>query len=825
MNEQTHKQAGPGRRFLGGVLLAAWLSLAASAPCFGQAKPARTKEVGAADLTIKQIENAMARAVQALYRMEPIYTFPPEHLYHSNRAYGQETRNAAGNHALACWALLAAGETYQNPPFYRRINWVLSSDTPYVYDRGMRATMLNHLPRDRWAPWVQRDGKWLDDALSQAGNYGESYTGTKPTGPGDNANGQYGVLGLWNVAEAGYPVSVNTWKNIDDYWRKAQSMTAGDEPAGWGVYSMATVDKKTQLAFYTRESGPMTGGAVAALSLTERFLYGPQMTDPSKNNMSMNLRKGLRWLDENFTLDDKAEESDWFYYMWCMQRVGGATGYRTFNGVDWFRDVTARILRQQLANGTWQGTQGHHLSTGFALLYLSKANDPLAIAKVRFKTQDKDGRLVDGRWNNRPHDLWNFIDYAGDMYEVKAIWQIAELSQPVYELIESPILYLSTNEAFTLRDTEVNNLRAYLDAGGLLVTNSEDSSGVVLQSVNALVAKLYPGRKLDTIARTHPFYDVHQRLPLGVAMMSIDNGIRPLIVHFTRDISRDLQINNRAQGVGFSALSNVFLYVTGKNTGRTRLGSSYVVQRVEKPTRPVAAARIKHAGRYDPEPGAMTQLKAILANNHNIDLQVTDLSPSELKNTRIAFLTTMGKDARLTDSEARAINDWIVSGGTLWIDPAGGSAEAVESARELLKQIIPNAQTLPLPTRSPIITGERLPGGYNNSRVEYRWYALITMGPRNTPRVEQVDLNGRPAVLFSTEDITCGLAGLDHWGIFGYKPQFARQLVINSILDVAMNPPRTATPAPALPTEPEPTPAAEPAPAAIETPAEAPAAN
>ncbi|MCE9592062.1 MAG: DUF4159 domain-containing protein [Planctomycetes bacterium] len=816
----------PGALLLAAVLL--WPAPASAAPAAApapapaapakpapKADPNAPKPTSGANLTSKQIENAVARAVAALYRSEPTYTFPPEYLY--SYAYNQETRNMMGNHALACWALLEAGESYQNPPLYRRINWVFSSDSPYTYDRGMRATMLAHLPRARWAPWVRRDGQWLMGALSDKGNFGPQWAGTPTTGVGDNANGQYGVLGLWHIDTAGYPISEDTWKKVDNYWRTAQNKTEGDLPAGWGVYSMDTVDKTKQLEFYTRESGPMTGGAIAALCLTERYLYGPQMVDPNKPNVSANLRKGIRWLDENFSLDDKAEESDWFYYMWCMQRVGGATGYRSFNNVDWFRDVTARVIDRQLADGTWQGTQGRLLSTGFALLYLSRASDPLAISKVRFKSLDKDGRLEEGAWNNRPHDIWNFVDYASEQYEVGTTWQIAELSQPVYELIESPILYLSTNKAFKLRETEIDNLRSYLNAGGLLITNADDNPGAVLHSVNELVDKLYPGKKLDKVPKEHPFYDVHQRLPLGVQMMSVDNGIRPLILHFNRDLSGDLQRKDLAHGEGFSALSNIYLYVTGMNPRRTRLSSNHVVQRVENPARPVAAARVKFSGRFDPEPGALSQLKAILANNHNIDLQVSELAPGELGKTRVAFLSVMG-DARMTDTEAGSIRRWVEEGGTLWIDPAGGSRAALTNAEAILAQIAPGSSLVPLSSSSPIISGNKMGGGFDNHRVTYRWYALRTMGPRYTPRLQSVELNGRPGIIYSSEDITCGLAGLDDWGIFGYTPQSARQLVINNILDIALHPVRVEAPATAP--APEATPSATPA-----TPATAPDAK
>src|SRR5688572_25903514 len=69
----------------------------------------------AQDLDLRQINAAILKGVGSLYKTEPIYTFPPDYAFVS-KYYDQETRNMTGNHAVACWALLACGESYQNPP-------------------------------------------------------------------------------------------------------------------------------------------------------------------------------------------------------------------------------------------------------------------------------------------------------------------------------------------------------------------------------------------------------------------------------------------------------------------------------------------------------------------------------------------------------------------------------------------------------------------------------------------------------------------------------------------------------------------------------------
>src|SRR5262249_37578468 len=160
----------------------------------------------------------------------------------------------------------------------------------------------------------------------------------------------------------------------------------------------------------------------------------------------------------------------------------------------------------------------------------------------------------------------------------------------------------------------------------------------------------------------------------------------------------------------------------------SRLGSNYVVQHNDKPPIAIKAARIKYGGRYDPEPGALDQLKAILANDNAVDFQCAEVAPAQLGDEKIAFLTTTG-EGQLTPAEADAIAAWGDKGGTLGLDAAGGSETAHSGAAEMLKLITKNKLPAPLPSDDPVLSGKGLPGGFDNTRVQYRLFALSKMGP------------------------------------------------------------------------------------------------
>ena len=742
-------------------------------------------------LQLDQIQQAIERGVRFLHKQPAPETFQQAWKYrHPDYRWNQELHHPTGNHALAVWAMLACGQSYQDPKLYRRLNRVLMSDTAYIYDRGMRAQMLAELPRARFAPWVHRDGLFLIQALTDQGNFVKEYKGGPALGPGDNAHGQYGVLGLAGLQRAGWSkIKREHWQKVDHYWRAAQQKTGSDKPAGWAVFSLNPAHSAALpegVPSVATSRGPMTAGAVAVLSVTERALRGPKL-DIGKQSLSSELRKGLSWLDQHFSLSDQAEQLDPYFYFFTIQSVGRYTGYRTFNGIDWFREVTAAMLAEQASDGSWTGPKGRILSTSFALLYLARANDPLAISKIRWKKPAKPGsdELVWANWNNRPHDLWNFVDYASDRYEVATTWQIAELDQPLYELVESRMLYLATDKTFVLSDDQVAKLRAYIDSGGLLVTNPDGSGAPVNASMRKLAKRLFADRgfNLKKTDKDHPILRIHStdlKLPLEV----VDNGVRPLMVHLSRDIGRDLQRFNTASA-SFDLLSNLYLVLTGKKPHRARLASHHVEQSNPSPRRPLLAARVKHgrAENFDPEPAALTQLKAILANKHDVDLQVSTLEPAGLGKQAIAFLTTVGP-LNMDEQQVVALRKWIEGGGTLWIDVAGGHDAAIPSVRATIGRLVSGGRPRLLGRRDAIISGRGLEEGYDCRRVRYRYYALRLMQRRVTPQLETVEINGRPAIVYSTMDLTSGLVGLDHWGIFGYEPESARRLVVNGCLAV-----------------------------------------
>ena len=77
-------------------------------------------------------------------------------------------------------------------------------------------------------------------------------------------------------------------------------------------------------------------------------------------------------------------------------------------------------------------------------------------------------------------------------------------------------------------------------------------------------------------------------------------------------------------------------------------------------------------------------------------------------------------------------------------------------------------------------------------QVSYRRKARIERGLTDAPNLRAVMINGRPGVLFSTEDMTGGLVGCPSYGCAGYQPESCYALLRNAIVFGANGGRRTA---------------------------------
>jgi hypothetical protein len=67
-------------------------------------------------------------------------------------------------------------------------------------------------------------------------------------------------------------------------------------------------------------------------------------------------------------------------------------------------------------------------------------------------------------------------------------------------------------------------------------------------------------------------------------------------------------------------------------------------------------------------------------------------------------------------------------------------------------------------------------------KVRYRRALRGLLYRDDQPRLRGVFLGDRPAIIFSPVDLTGGLVGYSQWGMMGYEPRSAFELMRNIVL-------------------------------------------
>ena len=130
----------------------------------------------------------------------------------------------------------------------------------------------------------------------------------------------------------------------------------------------------------------------------------------------------------------------------------------------------------------------------------------------------------------------------------------------------------------------------------------------------------------------------------------------------------------------------------------------------------------------------------------------------------MAALTGTGKlEVEAKDQEA--LRQFVAVGGTLVIDAAGGSAAFAKSAEQMLKKMYGKR-----PRRLAITSGLYRIKGMEIDRVRYRRRTISRLGTTREGNLRAIVVKGRPAVIFSPQDITAGLVGCAAYTIDGYDP-------------------------------------------------------
>jgi hypothetical protein len=633
----------------------------------------------------------------------------------------------------------------------------MEEGTP-VYARACRSLALAVHARRQDRAALAGDLDWLLKA-SMGGAYYYVMPASKEVRAAqyfDNSNSQYGLLGVWAAAEAGLGVPQSYWEDVEKHWTDTQS---GD--GGW-PYRRGEGSRMT-----------MTAGGVTSMFVAGDMLAASRMAaGVDKPPFKPVLQKGLDWLS---TGDNSIAVQDHHgYALYGLERAGLASGFKRFGKHDWFRVLAEGVVTNQRDDGAWVGQDGVRPETSFRILFLARGRHPIMMNKLRF----------DGAWANRPRDVARLADFVYDSIERPVNWQVVNLSDGWTEWIDAPIAFLASHDPVTVTDENVKQLRAYVDNGGLLFTHADADSRTFTAFAEELARRAFPEYELRDLPPTHDVYSMVYKMAGEKVppLRGLSNGSRLLMIHSPTDLGAQWQNRlPKARPIPFQIGANVFVYATGKAALRNRLDTPIVPETPGDPLATFTVARVKHAGPWNPEPGAWPRMAKWFRRETNVALDIVPTEPAALRRsvTPFAHLTTT-TPWKPSEKELDSIRNFVREGGMLVLDPCGGSPDlALALHRDIAQAAFPDQTVRDANEKDQFIAGTGA-GMVNLTKPLLRVYAVEQLG-NNLPTLQIMPV-GKGWIVISKLDVVSGLLGTNTWGILGYDPNYAQPLMKNLIL-------------------------------------------
>lgn len=708
-----------------------------------------------ADVSDRQVRRTIDRLIERLYQernSDGLWgDLPPGD---NNRARND---HHGGETALVVYALLMAGESYQDPRLQPAIEFLDRLKMRGTYAVSLRNHVWAHLPR-QFRRNLIRDSRWLREAMGSGPTQGGyNYTPVNSGGGGrfDNSVTQYGVLGMWEGAKRGIQPGNVRWKRVENHFIQTQH-----ESGGW---SYQGGDREP--------TGSMTAAGLACLYITQDYLHRHDFRRVGQrpdHPLQARINRGMDWLVRNFSPSSNPGSGSWlYYYLYGVERVGLASGRKYFGDTNWFASAAEFLVRRP---------GGDARQMAFSLLFLTRGRAPVFANKLR---------IPGYHWHNRPSDLANLSRWASDQLERRMLWQIVPIDRPATDWMDAPLLYLAGHESLPLSEEQEAKIKRFIDLGGLLVTTADDNRQAFSSSIRDMLQRLYPEYSMQPLGPDDELMDTAYQLDANkLRVQSLHNGVRHLALHIPRDVSWDLHSESHEDPFPWKLLTNAYHYATEKTGGRARLSTHVLRREADAGARlPLTVGRADYEGNSNPEPLAWRMQSIFMLNEGKLDVSTKTVQLDDLPDpAEVPFVHVVGtQDVQFTQAHVRSIKRYTQAGGFLLFENAGGRGDFARAARDVLDRAYPFKELKPLPLESPVIRGQLI-GGYNLSEVDYRRYTLLRLGRINSPRLLGLEVNGRQRVFVTGEDLSQAVLGQPVWGVFGYSTDSARKLMANLAL-------------------------------------------
>jgi hypothetical protein len=678
-------------------------------------------------------------------------------------------RYPTGPGAMAIYALLESGVNPQDPRMKKALAWLERTPEKMVYCLGMRANaweVANRTTDDKYIEILKSDIRRVIESTADGSFHYE--TGGSPKHGGDNSTSQFGLLAMWAGSLNDVGIRTGVWTKCMNHWIRTQSPEGGWDYKGIG-------NKPT-----------MTAAGIASMYVCVDNLYAQTFVKKRARAKDfkalMVIQKAVNRIDSTFKNAQGGGHG--YYYMYGVERVGLACGYKYLNGKDWYKNGATHLLGAQKGDGSW----GEVYSTSFAMLFLIRGQHPVLFNKLIHK----------GDWNNRPRDLASLTRWMSKTFEKTLNWQIVDLKMPIHDWHDAPILVITGSEDPKFTDADIAKFKKFVQQGGTILSVTESTFGgsAFKDAMGKAYEQMFPDYKLTALPKSHALYTpkVYYKVsPASLKFQVVSNGVRPLVIHTDQDMVARWQAGVATTTEGathFRGATNIARYVAGQLYNLRHRGVSHWPRdRGGQTKKTIRIARVKYTGNWNPEPMADKALAIKMKNRAGVKLEVGEpVSLTDLPSSGVKLALMTGTDAvAFSSSETAALKSFVEGGGSLLIDVAGGSGSLSgvkpfsRSIRDMVKKEFPGRRRRS--SLRQMAFGAPLYGmeGYTIKTVNFRQHTRLKITEK-TPQLYSAVVGGRSAIMFSEMDLTAGLVGYPSLVVDGYTPDSAFDIVRNVIL-------------------------------------------
>lgn len=755
-----------------------------------------TRQLHAEGITAETVEASMKLAIKYLKKRQH-----PEK--GSWPAHGNSDTTG-----LCALALINAGVPLDDPAIEKALTFLRDTGKPTnTYSAALQTMVFTVASPGRDRALIERNVRWLEatqftgDRNPGAWSYGKVDLG------GDPSNTQFALLALFEAQKLGITVKDTVWRRSLDYWRGIQS-----SDGGWG---------------YGRgrdASGSMTCAGVASLiicsgglSAGDATVEGTTVNCCNASPADEHLARGLRWLERHFTIRanpiaanvGRASPAAYYYYMYGLERVGRFSGRRFFEKHDWYREGAERLVSlQDKTVGNWlgpnHGEEEPHIATALALLFLGKGARPVILGKLAHSVGDGESITSQRDWNRHRAAAQQLTNYVGKSWKRELTWQTIDVrAATVDDLLQAPVLFISGRDDLNLTDEQIDTLREYVNQGGFIFAERACGGEGFDKKLRALAGKLFPDSTMRLLPSDHPIWFAEEKVPAKYqrTLYGVDACCRTSLVYSDGDLSCYWELDTGGRKNDYAPEvqeeiqatldigRNVLAYATNRELKAKIRESVSVVESLGPPTRStLRVPKLAHSGGGDDAPNAVGNLLRLASKQLEIriDPKRDLLNAEDPKLFEYPLVYIHGRRSfQWNLAQRKNLAEYLERGGVIFGDAICASESFAKSFREEIKGILPDAKLVRLNADHPLYSDAFR--GFDLSRVTLRSPrggagGLTAKLTKTRPELEAVILNGKIAVVFSPNDLSCALENSTSFECKGYIKEDAERIGVNVIL-------------------------------------------